>query len=230
MSTLPNTNRLVFSYAVLHARFEIREYFLKTIVKDIYEHIGQVLSLVQIQLFLLSSHGNNVAADTSMPQNLIAQSIVDLRFLCAKVYSDVGIIEHSNWIEGLEYTIKTLNLNNNLPIKIKGLLQEHVGPELRVLLFRTIQEILFTIKDNEYKYYTMRIDSNNDRIIIEVIYLGELIDWHAIHYVNEAQADHNCIRFVERLHLMGADLQILKLRSGKSLIKLDVPINLPLYG
>lgn len=215
---------MVLLYTVLQARFDIREYFLNTVVKEIYENIGQVLTLVHMQLSLLNDSNNQTVTDASAPKRLITQSIRDLRFICTQLFSDLTIVDNKKWIEGLEYTIVTLNLNNRRGIKIKGE-QKYQSAELQVLLFRIIQEILFAIKKEQYAYHVMSIHYSDSWIVVGILYSGGSIIFDNMH-----MGDKSFIKFSDRLELMNGKLQTQKLKSGKSLIKLEAPINLPVYG
>jgi nitrate/nitrite-specific signal transduction histidine kinase len=224
----PSYKKLAFLYAVLQARFEIREYFLKTAVKDVYENIGQVLSFVQIQLSLMTPAFTNPIDETEMTQNLVAQSIKDLRLMCSQFYSDIDIMEHTKWLRGIEYTIKTLNLNGSQPIKVSGT-ENEISAELRILLFQIIQEILVSIKAHMYTYHLLRINQTPEQLVIDILYSGGNLPLNKIDIAIDTKVGIQPIRLKDKLELLGADLQIRSSKKGRSNIKLKVPINLPVY-
>lgn len=81
------------------------------VVRDIYEHIGQVLSLEYMQLAMAKSNFTNASLeDIVASKNLLSQSVKDLRNMCRSFYPDVYFVKELEWIDLLNYTVNTLEL------------------------------------------------------------------------------------------------------------------------
>jgi nitrate/nitrite-specific signal transduction histidine kinase len=84
----------LFKYEILRARLETRNFFLKNTVREVYENIGQVLSLVRLQLALIdgaSKEEKNIDEELNVniesSGKLVGQSIKDLRaFILTLIY------------------------------------------------------------------------------------------------------------------------------------------------
>src|ERR671926_1311362 len=100
--------QLLFRHDVLRARLDIRDFFLKNTVREVYENIGQVLSLERMQLAMLDSDKKAAIASIESPGNLVGQSIRDLRVMCKSFYPDADIINENGFVEALRDTITIL--------------------------------------------------------------------------------------------------------------------------
>jgi hypothetical protein len=58
MSDQAHHEGMLYQYELLRTRLRIREHYLQTAVKDVYDNIGQVLSLIRLQLALLQADIN----------------------------------------------------------------------------------------------------------------------------------------------------------------------------
>src|SRR6478735_12794386 len=89
---------LLFKHEVLKARLAIRDFFLKNTVREVYENIGQVLSLVRVQLALLDTNKTEIYESVESPGHLVGKSIKDLRVMCKSFYPDADIISDDGFI------------------------------------------------------------------------------------------------------------------------------------
>jgi signal transduction histidine kinase len=72
----------------LISRIEIQQRSLDTYSKEIFENVGQVLSLVKLQLLTLQSDEKNRSTDVSDSGKLLAKAIADLRNLTRQLSPD----------------------------------------------------------------------------------------------------------------------------------------------
>jgi glucose-6-phosphate-specific signal transduction histidine kinase len=102
---------LLYQYEILLARLSVREHFLKTVVGEVYENIGQVLSLIRVQLTSLQS---GLPADSSesidQSSQLVGQTIRELRTMCKLFYPEHTVIES----QGIAVAIKN-EITNQFP-------------------------------------------------------------------------------------------------------------------
>ena len=137
---------LLFRHEALRARLDIRDFFLKNTVREVYENIGQVLSLVRMQLAMLDTNKKVAMESAESPGHLVGQSIRDLRVMCKSFYPDAEISNEEGFVEALRNTVKILYQLDDPAITINGI-EKEIQHELKLVVFKMIQEILTLIKE-----------------------------------------------------------------------------------
>ncbi len=214
-----DSKKLIYYYEVLRARFEIRDFFLKTSVLEVYENIGQVLSLVRMQLSLFDPFSPKKSfEDITNAGELVGQSIRDLRMLCSNFYPDETIVHDGGFTLALEQTMRMLQLPFS---KIKTTGHElKIPSDLKLIIFKMLQEILVTIKEqsdsavqlsinfkNSIATYTFKYNSNNLQFSSTII-----------------AEDGHTLSLLERVKLINAELIVTQTKTKQNLTKLIVPI------
>ena len=75
---------LLIRHELLKAQVELRDHYLRFIVREVYDNIGQILSLVRVQIAMMQpANAIGTADDTG---NLVGQAIRDLRALCENFF------------------------------------------------------------------------------------------------------------------------------------------------
>ena len=148
-----------FHQTLLQTQLEIQEQTLKTISEEIHDNIGQVLSLVKLNLNTFNTGTEEFkqikVTDT---RNLVAKAINDLRNLSRSLYGDkvtelglpdaianeLSILEHSG-----QYKTE-LKINGNA---------YKLDPQKQIVLFRIVQEsINNAIKHAKAKNINIQLD------------------------------------------------------------------------
>ena len=75
---------LLIRHELLKAQVELRDHYLRFIVREVYDNIGQILSLVRIQIAMIQPANATGAIDDT--GNLVGQAIRDLRALCENFF------------------------------------------------------------------------------------------------------------------------------------------------
>jgi len=214
---------LLYQYEVLRARIEIREHFLKTVVREVYENIGQVLSLIRVQLSLLQTNietAKNDKIDSS--GELVGKTIRDLRNMCQLFYPEVNIVSGAGFKRAIEYEIKTL-----YPKAVCHIYEEKPAPEIikeekALVLFGIFLEILTLIRQRQnaqLNFATVKYIQNEVRIVIR--YSGETIRKKK----SDMQIGSFDLSIFERAEVIGGYLEIKSAASEQRTIKLVTPIN-----
>jgi signal transduction histidine kinase len=211
--------QLMFRHEVLRARLDIRDFFLKNTVREVYENIGQVLSLVRMQLAMLDANKKSVMASIESPGNLVGQSIRDLRVMCKSFYPDADILNDEGFTEALRDTIKILYQYERPEIKVSGIPKE-IQPELRLVIFKMIQEILTLIKETEGKFISLIVAYLENEVKIRIIYNGV-----AIPFDNSTTPRSADLTLEERAQLVEGKLSLTKRKNGLMQIQLLHPLN-----
>jgi hypothetical protein len=218
--------QLLIKYEILRARLEIREFFLKTSVREVYENIGQVLSLVRMQLSIFDPEKlGHKTEDIVQSGDLVGQSIRDLRSMCRSFYPDVDILKNGGFIEGLESTLKILNLSDKETIKLKGT-RKDIPEGLRLIAFKMMQDILIAIKKIEGKYKSMVVSYREETIDVTISYTGELIDLNRKNTIN---IEDVAFSLLDTAQLIEGNISTRKSKAGTISLTLQVPLKISLY-
>lgn len=225
MNITDENQKLLYQYEVMRARFDIREFFLETAVKDIYENIGQVLSLIKMQLAVLYPGKQNNQGSITKSGELLSQSIRDLRNLSRSFYPDMELLKKSDWIEALRHFVELMQLQADPLIKIKEE-PEKMSAGLKVIVFNMILEILGLIKELKGKYKNITVSSHNTEVTISIEYLGDEITLGA---EDENLEKVNYLSFNKRIQLINGSFMQKKNKAGITKITLISPLKNNLY-
>lgn len=131
-----------FEQTLLRSKLEIQEETFNYISKEIHDNIGQLLSLVRININTMG-----IAPDEqkiTLMDNLMEKAIADLRHLSHSL--DTDMIRNNGWIKATERILLTLAKTGTCKIQFSA----HddlppLGNEKPIILFRMIQEIINNI-------------------------------------------------------------------------------------
>ena len=211
--------QLLFSHEALRARLDIRDFFLKYTVREVYENIGQVLSLVRMQLAMLAADTKAVLKSVESPGNLVGQSIRDLRVMCKSFYPDAEILNEEGFVEALRDTVKILYQSEEPVITVNGI-QKEIQPELKLVVFKMIQEILTLIQETGGTFISLAIDYLDYDVKMTVLYNGE-----AIPLDKRGMNDNTGLALQERAELIKGKLNLASQKDGSTQIQLSYPLN-----
>ena len=154
-----------FELEKLQSQLEIQEQTLKNIAGEIHDNIGQILSLVGLQLSTIPTDKPDKRDQTS---ELLDRAISDLRDLSRRLDTDrissIGIIEaishEMNLIE------RTGKFRTELSIEADF---EMLSPDKTIILYRIIQEILNNIiKHSKAEKISIHIWDNHIEDILTI--------------------------------------------------------------
>jgi hypothetical protein len=138
-------NNVLIDNEALRARLNIRDFFIENAVRQIYDNVGQVLSLVRMDLDVVRSDRNLVALMQSAGQ-LVAQSIRDLRFMSKNFNPDTHLLQHAGFTESTRRVIEILYPKNAPLVSFK---EQQIGmqPEVKLIAFSMLLKMLISIKE-----------------------------------------------------------------------------------
>ena len=155
-----------FEQTLLQSKLEIQEQTFHDISQELHDNIGQVLSLVSINLNTLNApdEGDKV----SKMDELLGKALFDLRSLSHSL--DADYIRNNGWtglviklMNNLQNTGKfttSLQLDDDLP---------PLGTEKPIILFRMIQEVVNNIiKHADANTIFLKARKENDGLVITV--------------------------------------------------------------
>jgi signal transduction histidine kinase len=155
-----------FEQTLLQSKLEIQEQTFHDISQELHDNIGQVLSLISINLNILNAP--HEAEKISRMDEMLGKALADLRNLSHSLDGDY--IRNNGWtglviklLNNLEATGKfktTLQLEENLP---------PLGTEKPIILFRMIQEVINNIiKHAEANTIYLKAEKENNKLVIMI--------------------------------------------------------------
>jgi signal transduction histidine kinase len=211
-----------FDKLLLESKFEIQEQTLKNISEEIHDNIGQVLSLVKLNLT------HQFATTGSQPENpnhasveLLSKAIKDLRNLSKSL--DAGYVMERGLVKSIEYELeqvdkvggyKTSLLIEGEPFRLKA--------QKELIVFRMYQEILNNIiKHSNASTITVNVKYGADNLELVVTDDGCGFDIKRVE--NSGQPSGQGIKnLYNRSMLLGATLHITSDDCGTS-ININIP-------
>jgi glucose-6-phosphate-specific signal transduction histidine kinase len=228
MYTSAEYQKLEYHYEIVLARLELKEVFLKTIVQEVYENIGQILSLVRVQISLLS--GQQEMKEANAPGELIGQAIRDLRGMCRSFYPETDLLIADNLFSSLQQEINRIYRHaDGKLVKVTGkpVSMPH-GTQL--VLFRMLQEIVYGIKSScSDDFLKVQLDYDDSNLNIIFQYRGSLIDFNSSVTPGTETQLLPRTPVPERIKVIDGIFNARKTRSGINQIRLTIPLNNSLY-
>ncbi|MCU7549962.1 hypothetical protein OCK74_12590 [Chitinophagaceae bacterium LB-8] len=220
---------LRYQYEVLLARYDIRDHYLNEIVEEVYQNIGQVLSLVRLQLSLLT-HNNDVAKEKATePSHLVGRVIQDLKNMCKSFHPETELLFNSGMIRLLEHELKLLNSDQeSSAIEVMGE-PCSLPAGIELIVFRMLQEMLFgLIKKHKRHPISVTVAYEKNGVTFIVKHAGKPIErtqWN----MPDDSFSLKRLPLHQRAELINAKLQVHYSKANQTCIKLTVPIKNALY-
>lgn len=163
-----------FEQTLLRSRVEIQEQTFTYISREIHDNIGQVLSLVRINLNTL--HQEREPEKMVLMDDLLGKAISDLRNLSHSL--DTDLIRNTGWIKAAERLLLDIQKTGSYTTSFQA--EENLptlGSEKPIILFRMIQEVTNNIiKHAAATEIIFRAYRRDNKIIIDIADNGKGFD------------------------------------------------------
>jgi signal transduction histidine kinase len=203
-----------FEQTLLQSQLEIQEQTFTDISREIHDNIGQVLSLVRLNLNTL-----NAPADQdklNLMDGLMEKALADLRNLSHSLDGDY--IRNNGWAEPVtkllhdlqstgKYTTQ-IDLGENLP---------HLGNEKPIILFRMIQEVINNIiKHAAADTIKLEAQKENGKLVITILDNGKGFN------TQTASAGSGLRNLEKRSKMINADLSVSSERGNGTRVIISI--------
>lgn len=192
-----------FQRALLQTQLEIQESTFTQISQEIHDNIGQMLSLVRINLNRMSGQANQEQIDAT--DELLGKAIVDLRNLSHTL--NTNYMTESGLVPSLIKLVETLRRTGSFDIDF----QSHastikIQKEKSIILFRMVQECINNvIKHAEATLVNVSLEEAGDSIIIRIRDNGKGFDPQVLEKRSGGLGISNIFT---RAKMIGADVQV----------------------
>ena len=202
MPKLDPLNKLMYQHEVLRAEQEIRDQHLNTFIREVYENIGQVLSLASMELGMLQEENTTISKQrVNRIGELVRKAIGDLRYMGGKLYPELNGFKLDDLVETLNEEIRLQKLGTSeFNITLLGN-QQSISPGNGLILFRILKDILTEISKKGILLSASAI-SQEDILTFDIQFKGDWPD-HLLENKEDNEA-HLCIK--KKIELIGGEL------------------------
>lgn len=189
-----------FEQTLLRSKLEIQEATLAHVGREIHDNIGQVLSMVRINLNTLRNAGEQEKLE--LMDELMEKAITDLRSLSHSLNTE--FIRKGGWTKAVERLFNDLKRTGKYETFVH--MEENLPPlsdERSIILFRMVQEIVNNIiKHARADEVSLQAVKREERILIAIRDNGRGFD------MSEHQAGSGLTNLQSRSRMIHADLEV----------------------
>jgi signal transduction histidine kinase len=155
-----------FEQTLLKSQLEIQEHTFNHISREIHDNIGQVLSLVRINLNTLEAPGDSEKLE--LMDELMGKAITDLRSLSHSL--DADHIRNNGWMTPVTKLLTDLQKTG----KYKTFIEQDenlpaLGNDKPIILFRMVQEVINNvIRHAGADTIHLDVKKENDKLVIKI--------------------------------------------------------------
>jgi signal transduction histidine kinase len=216
-----------YNQEILKAQLEIREHTLKTISEEIHDNIGQMLSLVVLNLSAVELNDPDSANTRILNSTeLVKKVITDLRNLSRTMSSETMI--DTGLTEMISNDLELLDKTGRFRTRFKSTGKEQrLDPSQETVVYRIVQESLNNvIKHAEATELEVGIRFTEERMTIQIADNG--IGFDPSPTLPAAAGNGSGLRNMRsRAKLIGGEIEINSRHQKGTTIELTIPIGKP---
>lgn len=157
-----------FEEELAQTQTEIQEQTLKNIGQELHDNVGQILSVANMNLSILSTQvSEDIKESFVETKDAVKEGLSELRALSKSLNSDV--IANKGLQQSIENEVRRLNKLKLLStdLELKGNSENYEESKDSIILFRIIQEFISnTVKYSSATKLIIELDYKNDRLQI----------------------------------------------------------------
>jgi len=217
--------QLEFTYnsALLKTKIEMQEQALDFVSQEIHDNVGQVLSFSCMQLSNLKGFVEDAGAKAMLSDNLdrIRQTVKELRLLSHSL--NTTLIEKRDLEEAIEAELNRIQAFSPIKCKLEIIgPSQDLNPELRLLIFRIIQEALQNVvKHAEASSVIIMLTYDPKAMELCIIDDGKGISSSKLKDISSM----GMINMHQRATLLNGNLQVVSDGNKGTSVILNIPIN-----
>ncbi|MDT0644328.1 sensor histidine kinase [Zunongwangia sp. F363] len=209
---------------ITKSRIEIQEQTLKNVSRELHDNIGQLLSVANLQLNILSRNNNNPENEGLMEiKEIVSTSLQEVRALSKSLNNEVvGYAGLKESVQNELQRFQRLNILKTL-FKISGE-EFYIRGNDEIILFRILQEFFSNvIKHANATELVVRFNYSVENLHIEVKDNGEGFN------PEEVRKSSGLLNMQSRADLIGADFTLESFQNKGTSLSLQYPANQPQY-
>ena len=200
--------KTAYDQEILKSQIEVQNQTLQHIGQELHDNIGQLLSVAKINLNILEESENEELDFIKQTNEIITQSISDLRALTKSLDGD--FVKDFGLEESISHELQRIRKTRRFQTEISVLGEKRkLGYEREIVLFRIVQEILNNaIKHSKAKNLTIILHYFVDSFTLKVNDNGKGFDLENINQKNLSQAGAGLRNMQRRMELIGGKCSI----------------------
>jgi signal transduction histidine kinase len=133
--------KTAYDQEILKSQIEVQNQTLQHIGQELHDNIGQLLSVAKINLNILEESNNSEHEYIKQTNEIISQSINDLRALTKSLDGD--FVHDFGLEESISHELQCIRKTKRFETEISVLgTKRKLGYEIEIVLFRIVQEVL----------------------------------------------------------------------------------------
>lgn len=200
--------KTAYDQEILKSQIEVQNQTLQHIGQDLHDNIGQLLSVAKINLNILEESDNEELVFIKQTNEIITQSISDLRALTKSLDGD--FVKDFGLEESISHELQRIRKTRRFQTEISVLGEKRkLGYELEIVLFRIVQEVLNNaLKHSKAKNLTLVLHYFPQSFTLNINDNGKGFDFETIHQNGISQAGAGLRNMQRRMELIGGKCRI----------------------
>lgn len=212
--------RQQFKQALLESEVEIRKETLKAVSQDLHDNIGQIASLIKINLNLLSPKREEQELNhLNETKGLLQQLINDVKTISTSLANQE--ITSNFLTEQIEKDLERISQTGFIKVEFESTLESrNIKPDTAVFLYRMFQEATNNmLKHAKATLINIKLSQTNHNILLS------LQDNGIGFSMDETKPGNGLKNIQERCRVIGAQHQIKSSKNKGTFIQIQYPIN-----
>jgi signal transduction histidine kinase len=217
--------RNVYQKELLKAQLEMKEQTLYTVSQEIHDNIGQILSLVKLNLntVVLEDNRSQAAQKISTTKELVSKAIQDLRNLSKTLNSEH--VSHQKLSHSLQFELDLIGRTGiyTTKLQVEGT-EKSLDPQKQLILFRIVQESLNNIiKHAQAQHISIILHYLNNRLMLTIQDDGKGFEKVNLQERNGHEKGTGLRNMYNRAQLIGASFDITSTPGKGTSVQLSLP-------
>ena len=200
--------KTAYDQEILKSQIEVQNQTLQHIGQELHDNIGQLLSVAKINLNILEESDNEELEYIKQTNEIITQSISDLRALTKSLDGD--FVRDFGLEESIAHELQRIRKTRRFQTEISVLGNKRkLGYEREIVLFRIVQEVLNNaLKHSKAKNLTIVLHYFPESFTLNISDNGKGFDLENVNQKSISQAGAGLRNIQRRMELIGGECSI----------------------
>jgi two-component system, NarL family, sensor kinase len=200
--------KTAYDQEILKSQIEVQNQTLQHIGQELHDNIGQLLSVAKINLNILEESDNEELEFIKQTNEIITQSISDLRALTKSLDGD--FVKDFGLEESISHELQRIRKTRRFQTEISVLGDKRkLGYEREIVLFRIVQEVLNNaLKHSKAKNLTIILHYFPESFTLSISDNGKGFDLENVNQKGLSQAGAGLRNMQRRMELIGGKCNI----------------------
>lgn len=211
-----------FQEEILTAKNEVQENTMKHIARELHDNIGQLLSLVKIQLNTIDEENPGIKR-VGDSKEFLGKALKDLRALSKTLNSD-NILK-AGLIKAITFELDRVRRTEIYEVNFRNDIEHwDVNPKIEVIVFRIFQEVIQNVfKHSGAKNINVSLQELPEVYTLEVLDDGSGFDVQAKSNQKSFNSGAGLSNLAHRAQLIHGDFEIESAIGKGTKVKLSIP-------